>query len=349
MDAAPCPVHRSETEYDFLEDQADAIAQTVGYHRNDFPFSAIWFSPREHADIQKSIATPFRPASGVGLGALDQLPLELLHDVVLRLDMHSLFLFRQANLRSRQTVDSLQQYQMVVSHGLNLFCALLRLSLATGVSLLDFYKALCTKACRLCGAFGGYMSLLLWERCCFNCCNSLAPETRVGHLFNVQRQFPLSKAQLTQLKVIKAFPAAYGDTPRFLRNHRFMMASPLQAFLLLGGRRDEFKTMEVWWNPNWNRMGSCALPYFDCPTGKVEHGISCAGCQLAVEKRVLGDMNERWLVEAREKLYAQDGFLEHFRWCKHAQLLWESSCGGTRQPAELPLFVQRGGHFIPRE
>ena len=342
-----CSVQRLSTI--FFEDQADAIVRTVGYHRNDFPCSAIWFTPREHADIQKSIATPFRRDSKAGLGALDRLPVELLHDVVLCMDMRSLFLFRQANLRSRQTVDSLQQYQRVVRHGLNLVCALLRSSLATDVSLLDFYKALCTKACRLRGAFGGYMTLLLWERCCFNCCTSAAPETRVGHLADVQRQFPLSKTQSTQLKIIKASPPAYLRTPRFLRGLRFVMASPLQAFLLSGGRREEFKTMEVGWSPHWNCLGSCALPYFDCPTGKVEHGISCAGCQLAAEKRILGVRNQRWLFEACEKLYAQDGFLEHFRWCKQAQLLWESSCGGTRQPPELPLFVQRGGDFSPRE
>jgi hypothetical protein len=71
----------------------------------------------------------------MGLGSLDQLPLELLHETLFYLDMHSLFSFRQTSLRSRQTVDSIKQYQMVVSHGLNLFCALLRTRVANPFKL----------------------------------------------------------------------------------------------------------------------------------------------------------------------------------------------------------------------
>lgn len=84
------------------------------------------FSPREHDGIRLSIATPFRRTSDTGLGSLDRLPLELLDDAMLRLDVQSLCNFRQTNLRSRQTVDSLKQYQVVVLHGLNLLCASLR-------------------------------------------------------------------------------------------------------------------------------------------------------------------------------------------------------------------------------
>ena len=71
--------------------------------------------------------------------------------------MYSLFNFRQLNLRSRQTVDSLKQYQVL--YGLNLLCALLRTGLAIGVSLVDLYYALCTKARTLCGEFAGFISL----------------------------------------------------------------------------------------------------------------------------------------------------------------------------------------------
>jgi hypothetical protein len=54
-------------------------------------------------------------------------------------------------------VDSLNRYQRVVSHGLNLFCALLQTRIAIDVTLLDFYQALCTKTCTLCGESGGYI------------------------------------------------------------------------------------------------------------------------------------------------------------------------------------------------
>lgn len=153
--------YRSATEHCFDEEQTEAIVRTTAFHRRDYCLSVIWFSPREHVDIRPSIATPFQRTSNVGVGSLDRLPLELLFDTLYRLDMHSPFRFRQINLRSRQMVDSLNQYQRVVSHGLNLFCALLRTRLAIDISLLDFYNALCTKACNLCGEFGGFISLLI--------------------------------------------------------------------------------------------------------------------------------------------------------------------------------------------
>ncbi|KAF1842493.1 uncharacterized protein K460DRAFT_380330 [Cucurbitaria berberidis CBS 394.84] len=308
--------YRSTTEYCFGEEQTDSIVRTAAYHRKDYCLSVIWFSPREHVDIRLSIATPFRWTSPMGLGSLDRLPLELLHDTLFRLDMHSLFKFRQANLRSRQTVDSLKQYQMVVSHGLNLLCALLRTRLAVGISLLDFYNALCTKACTLCGEFGGFISLLTWKRCCFKCLQE-APEFQVQTLNTARKQFHLTKAMLICERQPR--PLAQARPASSERNQKF------------------------------NFMGSCALPYYDKLTGKVEHGLSCAGCQLGLEKDIIGTRGEKWAFEARDKVYARDGFLQHFRWCEQAQLLWRSSGEGNNRPTELPEAARRGGYFNKRE
>ncbi|KAF2155224.1 hypothetical protein K461DRAFT_110166 [Myriangium duriaei CBS 260.36] len=117
---------RSAVEFAFDENQADAIVRTTSYHRKDFPLAIIWFPPRTQVNIQPTIATSFARTSSSGISHLYRLPLELVQDVLLRVDMQSLLNFRQTNLKSRQMVDSLHQYQLVVSHGLNLLCALLR-------------------------------------------------------------------------------------------------------------------------------------------------------------------------------------------------------------------------------
>lgn len=54
----------------------------------------------------------------------------------------------------------------------------------------------------------------------------------------------------------------------------------------------------------------------------VEHGIGCARCQLAIEKDIISSRGEGWPYQAREKVYAKDDFLEHFRWCDR-----RGSCG----------------------
>ncbi|KAG6089351.1 hypothetical protein E4U15_003171 [Claviceps sp. LM218 group G6] len=340
--------YRSVTEYRFREEHAEAIVRTTSYHYQDFFRSVIWFPSRKHVDVRLSMAAPFQRTSSRGLGSLDRLPLELLQYVFLCLDMRGLFNFRQTNLRSREMVDSLNQYRMVVSHGLNLFCALLRTRLAVGVSLFDFYCALCTKACSFCGEFSGFISLLTWNRCCFKCLQH-APESQVQTLAAVRKQFHLAKTELRQLRSFKTLPGTYGN---FMNESTYKsqitVTSVHQAMLVSGQQPQAQSAVSGRKLKNLNFMSSCALPYYDRQTDRVEHGISCAGCQLALEKGIIGSRGEKWEFEARDKIYARDAFLEHFRWCEQAQLLWSSSDEGNTRPPELPVFARTGGCFNNR-
>lgn len=342
------PGYRSVTEYRFREEQADAIARSTAYHRKDFGLSVIWFSPREHVDIRPSMTEPFARDSMTGLGSLDRLPLELLHGILLRLDMHSLLKFRQANLTSRQAVHSLKQYRMVTSYGLNPLCALLRTRLAIVVSLFDFYDVLCTKACTVCGDFGGFVSILHWSRCCFECLQK-APEIQVRTLASVRKQFHLTKAQERQLRSFKTLPGIYTMEESVYKS-RITVVSAHQAISVSGQQpcAPQAQPANPELNQKFNFMGSCELPYYNQRAGKIERGMSCAGCQLAYEEGIIGSGCEEWASEARDKVYAKDGFLEHFRWCEQAQVLWDLSDEGNRQPPELPVFARFGGFFNMR-
>ena len=349
MAALAPPRYRSVAEYRFSKEQADAIVRTTAYHRKDYCRSVVWFSPREHVGIRPSIATSFRRTSDTGLGSLGRLPLELMHDVLVRLDMQSLFNFRQTNLKSREAVDSHRQYQMVVSHGLNLLCALLRTRLATGISLFDFYCALCTEACTICGEFGGFISLLTWNRCCFQCLQE-ALETQVQTLAAVRKQFHMTKANLGLLKSFRTLPGIY-SMEESVHKSRVTVVSVHQAMSVAGQQTQasaQAQPANSGRNTKYNFMASCALPYYDNRAGRVEHGLSCAGCQLALEKDIIGAKGEKWAFEARDKVYSQDGLLGHFGWCEQAQLLWISSSEGDDQPTELPEAARRGGYFNNR-
>jgi hypothetical protein len=336
---------RSAAEYSFRQDQTDDIVRVAAFHRKDFALSVIWFSPREHAGIRPSIATPFPRTPVTELSLLGQLPLELLHEILLCLDMQSVYNFRQANLRSRQTVDSFHQYQMVVSHGLNLFCALLRTRLAPDISLSDFYHALCTKACSICGGFGGFVSLLAWKRCCAACVRE-ALETQVQPIAAIQKECHLTEAELGQLKSFKTLPGIY-TMDESVHKSRIEVASSHQAALVSGPTKAALVQLVMWGlGPKFNYMGSCALPYYDRLTDAVEYGMSCAGCFSAVPKARVG---ERLETDARDRVYARDSFLDHFRWCKAAQRLWESSDEGKREITALPDTIRRGGYFNKRE
>lgn len=51
-----------------------------------------------------------RPIPKYALGALEQLPLEIIHMVLIQLDIRSLTDFRHVNQRALQVVDSIPQY-----------------------------------------------------------------------------------------------------------------------------------------------------------------------------------------------------------------------------------------------
>ncbi|KID81796.1 Cyclin-like F-box [Metarhizium guizhouense ARSEF 977] len=342
------PGYHSATEYHFRQEPADAICRTTTYHRKDFGLAVIWFPAREHADIRPSIATPFPVKSDRGLGSLNRLPPELLHDVLFRLDMQSLFKLRQTSLESREVVDSLHQYQMVVSHGLNLFCALLRTRLAVGVSLLDFYNALYTKACVLCGEFSGFISLLTWKRCCFPCLQT-APELQVQTLAAARKQLRLGKFEINQFRSFKTLPGIYSMNESTQKSRIAVICVHQALSVVKKDAPASWQQVDSPRSKKLNFMGAVALPYYDRAAGRVEHGLSCAGCQLALEKYIIGARGERWAFEARDKVYSRDGFLEHFRWCEQAQGLWRSSGEGVHRPSELPEAARRRGYCGMRE
>lgn len=95
-------------------------------------------------------------------------------------------------------------------------------------------------------------------------------------------------------------------------------------------------------------MSTRELLFLDRRTGDLQYGISCASCQLAVEKLTVPNESGRWLYRARDQVFSKTEFLLQFRWCQQAQLLWLSSADGLLEPDELPYGVKRCGYFDDR-
>lgn len=175
--------------------------------------------------------------------------------------------------------------------------------------------------------------------------------TQVQTLAAVKRQLHLTKVEIDQLTSFKTLPGIY-SMPESAYESRIKIVSVHQA---ISARKRESHTVAQAQlasserSQKFNLMGSCALPYYDKQTGKVEREISCVGCQLALEKDIIGTRGEDWAFEARDKVYARDRFLEHCRWCEQAQHLWRSSDEGKTCPTELPETARRGSFFNKRE
>ncbi|KAL2218245.1 hypothetical protein M432DRAFT_640344 [Thermoascus aurantiacus ATCC 26904] len=79
--------------------------------------------------------------------------------ILLLLDIASLFQFRQVNIRAREVVSALVEYRSIADHALGALRAVLRTGIAPYYTIRDFYTALCTRDCLLCGVFGGFIFL----------------------------------------------------------------------------------------------------------------------------------------------------------------------------------------------
>ena len=337
--------YRSPTEYQFPEDMAEKILSVCAYHRKDFGFSMIWFPEREHLVVRESKSISFRRIPGEGLGRLDLLPLELLHDVIERLDMLSLQRFREVNLASMQTVDSMGKYETVLLYGATLLRAILRTELAYQVCLSTFYSTLCTRPCSICGEFGGFVSIIEFVRCCF-ACSMTAWQTRLQSLASARKQFHLTKAECNQMVSFKSLPGRYTMDDTYYKS-RVLLVSCQQALLKWGSRVGLPRMVNK--PTRYDFMGSCALPYFDQAIDKVDYGVSCAGCQLAREKGIWSSNGEGLVTSPANKVYSQEDFLKHFQWCGQAQLLWDSSNEGEDIPPALPFWAKMGGYFNQRD
>ncbi|KAJ3821493.1 hypothetical protein EV361DRAFT_974071 [Lentinula raphanica] len=84
----------------------------------------------------------------------DQLPLELLTEVLLQLDFPSLTRFRTVNRRTMELVNSIRQYTAIIEHRPNIIRAVVSVQ-ADGFDCATLYKTLCTtrycrRVCYLC-------------------------------------------------------------------------------------------------------------------------------------------------------------------------------------------------------
>ncbi|TLS25132.1 hypothetical protein PpBr36_07030 [Pyricularia pennisetigena] len=124
----PIPSNYSDTEYSFREDEADAIIKTVGWGSCWYDDVVVRF-PSEGACGRcvisvAAIQQKIDRTAGIPLTVcLWSLPLELLQDVIWRLDILSLFRFRQSNAKVREMVGTLKEYGIIMDHAINVVCA----------------------------------------------------------------------------------------------------------------------------------------------------------------------------------------------------------------------------------
>jgi hypothetical protein len=99
---------------------------------------------------------------------LDRLPLELLIEVLLQLDIPSLTRFRGLNRRTMELVNSVHQYTAIIEHCPNIVRAIVSIQ-ADAFDCGTLYRTLCTSRCFTCNRFGDHLYLIDCRRVCYFC------------------------------------------------------------------------------------------------------------------------------------------------------------------------------------
>jgi hypothetical protein len=103
------------------------------------------------------------------LGSLDDLPRELIDEILCQMDLQSLARLSKACLRGKKVVDELPAYNQIVSSASHIFATLTRVQVIGLHSVAKLHATLRSESCISCGQFGACLILLSCERCCHAC------------------------------------------------------------------------------------------------------------------------------------------------------------------------------------
>ncbi|PYI06188.1 hypothetical protein BO78DRAFT_461361 [Aspergillus sclerotiicarbonarius CBS 121057] len=327
------------------------IIRVTSYHRRDLDHAVLLI---EHKQILGSIRQPSRDPLA-SLGPLQVLPAELLHEVCFLLDIQSLFRFRQVSRGTRNVVSSIRAYQKTAEHAPHTLRAILHTKIASWFTIRDLFQVLHTRDCSCCGAFGGFIFLPTFLRCCFWCVKE-GKMPAVVSLDDVSYDNRWKSPDFLNsipnlLDSIPTVRAKHGFYERCQIGARARRIVTMDDFIRLSepwigkkaARKAPFKELEF-----LPLMATTTLPHLDLASGKIQNVVSCSGCRLRLEQAPKESTEE---IDARtlsEKCYSHDEFIAHFRQCHEAQKVWSLSRTDVDIAAKKSDFVRQGGYYPPR-
>ena len=221
---------------------------------------------------------------------LDRFPVEVIIEVLLRLDIPSLTRFRSLNRRAMELVNSVLQYTTIIEHCPDIIRAIVSIQ-ADAFDCSTLYKTLCTSRCSTCNHFGNYLYLIDCRRVCYFCFTQRAEyfplTSREASKFFTPNAEPRSKAkssrkllELAKPPSILSLPGQYchGRTSRggYLRRKRLRLYDRQAVVQSLAG-------CGLPQSDKTNREPKRFMAIISAPVllnngQQVEEGFFCRGC-----------------------------------------------------------------------
>ncbi|KAL3463537.1 hypothetical protein BJX64DRAFT_287283 [Aspergillus heterothallicus] len=288
---------------------------------------------------------------------VDRLPVEILHSILLDLDLTSLGNFRRVNKTARCAVESVRAYYLFRTHASDTLRVMHATKCLSYFSLGDLFTEFCYPWCRSCLAseqkyeFAPYLYLPTLTRSCFKC-NTLGDEYQLAEVGDICFHFGLKKRDINKARL----PLVHA-IDRAARSHRqrpiadVTLAKALAAKIhgsieaatdiyhqRLNSHRPTRPRPDPTSTDDWRLSATVVLPYFDRATQKTETGVYCRACTYHWEEGFANDWRRVETIfhplppnrEAYFRAFLEGDIPQHFEVCKNVKKRY--NFGPSRDP-----------------
>lgn len=333
------------------------ILRLLAYHRNDYDSSVLCILSERNPSRMHAVDSAHRPSLS-DLGGLDVLPVETL-DTVLRVsDLRTLLTLRLVNRQAKAVVETFTPYKHILTHTPHVVDIFTRTGVASHFTAVQVFDALGSDSCTICGRFGAFLWVPDCIRCCLPCVR-VSPELMPMTERDAGAAFGLSRKALSTIPIMHTLPGVYtlSEIP-YKRRRRLLSRKRARevAVEVHGGEEGLVSYINSNTSPakiaydqrvaKWNATRSCFgpnreinntidhvsrflvtihLPFFSSESRSTETGLSCKGCQAALErglKQVLSSVQVDTLLDRRDRTFTEEMFLNHLAVCTDAQRMW---------------------------
>lgn len=232
----------------------------------------------------------------LNLGALGVLPLEILQQILLDLDMCSLLTFVSSNKSCSHIVTTLQDFKMVVSCP-RLAGAIFQLR-CRSFGFRQLAASIRSPECKCCGRFGDLLYLITAERMCYHCWR--ADRYRKALFLDCGFRRGAPSAGLQQDAIAAGIPhvsvpaGSYGPMGEGSMSKRRLAFDRTSFFAEFDAQRKgegggtilEYRSAE----PDvLSYMATIRAPYLDEATQRWEEGFFCRACASRGQEHAGGD------------------------------------------------------------
>lgn len=262
-------------------------------------------------------------------GELEKFPLEILIEVLSKLDLKSLFKMRSVSRYLKQVIDhSMISYHHSAKHAPHALAAMNHTDMAKHFTMNDFSAALYSTTCTECGHYGQFLHLPSCTRCCYPC---LKMSAKYLPLFRgaARAGYGLDIKTVNALPILRTIPGVYGVNRKNYKR-RFNLVDQVAAYnagIKLHGSVEAMKShardppQGDWLTTTSSRrqlhgvreMTAIFFPSFEPRTQIVEWGVCCTACKLI-----------KLRYEVSWRAYTRKEFLQnHSPSCECLEEIWE--------------------------